>query len=272
MTLRELSQWLRCPKCFADLSPVDGLAIGCVNGHRFDTNKRGYVSLLDPKDRVTGDDRGMLERREQLLASGAYSPIADAVAELASSASRVIDVGCGTGYYLAKALAARADARGLGTDVSPEALRFTVRRDDRIDGLVANTWQPLPIRDDVADAVLDVFAPRNLPEFRRVLSPHGRLIIVVPSEDHLRELQDASRVLEVPSGKSDAVVADAAACGLVAASRREVRFELPATEDSVAMIVGMGPSAFHASLSGHEHAPLPEHVTVAVDVLELRKD
>ena len=71
------------------------------------------------------------------------------------------------------------------------------------DGLVADTWRPLPLRDGCADAVITVFAPRNLPEFHRILRPDGRLIVVVPSGTHLRELRADGRALDVPADKAE---------------------------------------------------------------------
>lgn len=52
-----------------------------------------------------------------------------------------------------------------------------------------DVFRPFPLADAGADVVLDVFAPRNPAEFRRVLRPTGRLIVVRPTRRHLAELR-----------------------------------------------------------------------------------
>ncbi|MDR6613637.1 methyltransferase domain-containing protein [Leifsonia sp. 1010] len=264
-----LAAWLRCPVCHADLEPVERLTLGCVNGHRHDVNKRGYVVLLGGGTKHLGDTAEMLDARDLVLESGAYSPIADAVAASATG-TRVLDAGAGTGHYLRAALSALPDARGLAMDLSPQAVARAARSSERMDGLVADTWRPLPVRSEAADTVLDVFAPRNLPEFHRVLRPEGTLVVVVPRADHLGSLRAAGTMLDIPSDKADGVIA--ATEPLYALLAREpVAYDLaltPALRDALA---GMGPSARHAATGA---AAIPSDVDatrVSVDVLRFAR-
>src|SRR3954451_19714723 len=192
--LPRLAGWLRCPACAADLEAFAPLTLACATGHRHDVNKRGYASLLGGGTKLLGDTAEMLDARDLVLESGAYSPIADAVATAAAfglaagglaagglaagvtDGGRVLDAGAGTGDYLRGSLAASPSALGLALDLSPQAVARAVRSSVRIDGIVADTWRPLPVRTEVADVVLDVFAPRNLAEFHRVLRPEGTLV------------------------------------------------------------------------------------------------
>jgi 23S rRNA (guanine745-N1)-methyltransferase len=269
VTLQTLSQWLRCPSCLADLEPRGPLVLGCDNGHRFDANKRGYVTLREPGDTVTGDTPDMLDRRARLLDGGAYSPIAAGLSALSRPGARVIDAGCGTGYYLRAVLGDDESARALALDTAPAAVVRATRDDARIDGIVANTWRLLPIRDRAADVVINVFAPRNLPEFRRVLADDGTLLVVVPVADHLIELRERADMLDVPEGKT-AELLEAAAGLFSHAGTREVRYELVLTPETAALIAGMGPSAFHGS-RGAALGPAPTTATVAVDIVALRR-
>lgn len=50
-------------------------------------------------------------------------------------------------------------------------------------------FRPFPLTVQ-ASLVLDVFAPLSASEFRRVLGPAGRLMLVCPIERHLAELRD----------------------------------------------------------------------------------
>jgi 23S rRNA (guanine745-N1)-methyltransferase len=262
--LARLASWLRCPVCGADLEPVDRLVLGCEHGHRHDVNKRGYVSLLPGGSKLVGDSTEMLDARDAVLESGAYAPIASAVAAAVQAAegSRILDAGAGTGYYLRAALAGATDAVGLALDLSPAAVARAVRSSANVDGLVADTWRPVPVRSQTVDAVLDVFAPRNLPEFHRVLRPDGRLVIVVPRAEHLGSLRQGGTMLDIPTDKAEDVIA--AADALYAPLTREHVTYALALEDALRLaLAGMGPSARHA-----DAAPAPaDQTTVSVDVL-----
>ncbi len=265
LNLPRLASWLRCPACAADLEAVDRLTLGCASGHRHDANKRGYVTLLGSGTRHVGDTAAMLDAREAVLGSGLFAAVAEAVA-VAATGPRILDAGAGTGHYLRTALDAHPDALGLAMDLSPAAVARAVRASERIDGLVADTWRPLPIRSGAGDSVVDVFAPRNLPEFRRVLRPGGTLVIVVPRPDHLASLRASGTMLDIPGDKAEDVITASAALYTL-----ETREHITATHPvDVALrdaLVGMGPSARHASAAA---APDADATTVSVDVLRLR--
>jgi 23S rRNA (guanine745-N1)-methyltransferase len=281
MSVQTLAAWLRCPNCVKGLEPIEAAAaavLGCASGHRFDVNRRGYVTLLPPRSRVVGDSAAMLDEREALLASGAYAPIRDAlIAAVRPSRPRtVLDSGTGTGWYLHGLLDAISatpgqQARGLASDLSPAAVARAVRGRPDVDGLVADVHAPLPVRDAVADAVTVVFAPRNPPEFARVLRSGGVLAIVVPRADHLAELRAIGGMLDVPDGKAGSVEAFLAEWFLPTAAQH-VRYELPLNPERARQLQGMGPSAHHVARSPESAAQLaasglPASVTVSVDVL-----
>ena len=222
------STWLRCPNCFHDLEPVTDRVLGCELGHRFDLSKHHSATLLPPRaPRTIGDDRQMLEARARLLDSGAYSPIADAIIESmrsarsrppfdtasdvstatasAAGAPRIVDLGCGTGYY-ARALASAApDSAVLLADRSPDAVRAAMRSVPGSTGVVLDLWRPLPIRDASADVALNVFAPRNPAEFARIVRPGGLLLVVVPTAAHFIELRRLGAALDLGAGAIIAV-------------------------------------------------------------------
>ncbi|NEN06118.1 methyltransferase domain-containing protein [Diaminobutyricibacter tongyongensis] len=272
MSAETLAEWLTCPVCREPLAAVSGSILGCTTGHRYDVNKRGYVSLLGPRSRVVGDTASMLDARAQVLDRGTYAPIVDALSRIlntAPGASRIVDTGTGTGYYLRSLLATRPGVRGLAMDLSPAAVSRAVRGSGAVDGLVADTWRPLPIRDGIADLVLNVFAPRNLPEFHRILAPGGLLAVVVPRPEHLQELREGGRMLDVPADKAATLIESADSLFGLAAETAVV-FDIAYDTAVADSLVTMGPSAHHVTGPAPSQPAAKSTVTAAVDVLAFR--
>ncbi len=271
--LRDIERYLTCPHCAQSLAlDADGRALRCPDGHLFDVAKQGYVSLL-PGDAHTGtgDTTDMVAARADFLAAGHYLPIADALAAAASVAPRtgglVADLGAGTGSYLAHVLDAVGDAPGVALDISKFALRRAARAHPRIGAVVCDAWRPLPLADGCADLVLNVFAPRNGPEIRRVLRPGGSLLLVSPTPRHLRELVAALGLLSVDEEK-ERRIDEKLSPWLSLASRTEVEFPLRLSHRDAAAVVGMGPNAWHTAPGRIEAglAALPEPVVVTGSV------
>lgn len=272
MSLQTLSEWLRCPICLSSLSPREPLAVVCENAHSFDVNKRGYLTLLKSRGLI-GDSAAMLDARTVFLEAGWYQPLRDAVSALAGESvpHAIIDIGCGTGYYLEGVLDIAPHARALALDISPAAVGRAVRRSTRVDGLVADVWSPLPIKDASADLILNVFAPRNAAEFARVLSPDGTLIVVIPQPTHLGELRADGLALDVQDDKAAHLVAGLAAHFSVH-SRQALTLTLELAPDEVAALVGMGPSAHHHDASqGGSAASQRRTVTAAFEIFAFRR-
>lgn len=283
MTLHHLAGGLRCPFCFSHggasvpLSPTGELSIGCEHGHRFDANKRGYISLLPPRTRVVGDSAHMLAARDAFFATGAYDPIAHAVAAAARGAgattpARIAEIGCGTGYYLAAAAAALDASDVLAADLSPAAVRIAVQQVSGAVGVVLDVWQPLPLADASRDVLLSVFAPRNLAEFARVLDEDGCLVAVVPTGAHLREAREAGLALDVPDGKADDLVM-AADQWFTEVARASVEFAMELDRAALGALIGMGPSSHHAARDSDDgnRTDALSRVTASVTVLTLQR-
>lgn len=273
MSLQTLSEWLRCPNCFCPLVAHGPLTLTCAAGHSFDVNKRGFVSLLHGSHKLIGDNAAMLDARDFFLGAGWYEPLRDAltIRIAAEAPSRVLDVGCGTGYYLRDVMARGEGTRALALDLSPMAVARTVRGLHNVDGLVADVWSKLPVRDAAADVILNVFAPRNAGEFHRVLKQDALLVVVIPQGAHLQELRDADLALDVHPGKAIQLI-DTLKPYFTLESRRSFSTVMGLSLREVKALIGMGPSAHHKDagrITGDDQSR--QSVTAALELFSFRR-
>ncbi|MEA5454447.1 methyltransferase domain-containing protein [Sinomonas sp. JGH33] len=254
---------LRCPVCSepweTSANNAGARSLVCVSGHRFDAARQGYVNFLTGRGtRFVPDTAEMVAARERFLGAGHYAPIAEAVAEAAAPAlsapdaitsdggapaPAVLDAGAGTGYYLGHVLGRSPGARAVALDLSRHALARAAKLPGTA-AIVWDLWRDLPLPDRAVDVVLDIFAPRNVPEFARVLRRGGVLCIVTPRPEHLAGLRDLLPMLDVPAGKADAV-ARAAEQHFDLDSRRAIDFPLVLDREAAADLALMGPAGHH---------------------------
>ncbi|HMH39318.1 MAG TPA: hypothetical protein VK584_20490, partial [Streptosporangiaceae bacterium] len=191
------------------------------------------------------------------------------VAPPAAAAGCVADVGAGTGYYLAAVLDRLPGLAGLALDASKFAARRAARAHPRIGAVTCDAWLTLPVADSAAVVVLNVFAPRNGAELRRILNPAGRLIVVTPDRDHLAELTGPLGLLAVDRRK-DERLSGTLSPFFTLASRHERRVLLSLDRHAAGLLVAMGPTAWHAEpavlAARIRQLPDPAPVTVAVTV------
>jgi 23S rRNA (guanine745-N1)-methyltransferase len=188
----------------------------------------------------------------------------------AASGSCVVELGAGTGYYLARVLSALPESIGLALDSSRPAVRRALQASPRIAAVACDVWEELPLRDGAADLVLDVFAPRNGSEIARVLSPEGTLIVVTPTPRHLTQLAELPGMVRVDERKEERLAAELSPW-LESAGRRELEFEMSLGGAEVRALVEMGPSAHHVDSGAVAGLPDPLAVTASVTIETFRR-
>lgn len=186
-----------CPVCGGALAREDR-RYRCAAGHSFDMAREGYVNLLPAnrqRSKEPGDDREMTAARTRFLEGGWYAPLRDALCalarELAPSAPRLLDAGCGEGWYT-QALAEAAAGKGgaaAGIDLSRPAVKKAARRCAAAEFAVGTLYH-LPAADASFDLLVDCFSPLAAGEFARILRAGGRFLYVVPGPRHLWELKE----------------------------------------------------------------------------------
>jgi len=188
----------RCPVCAEPLER-DDRTFGCVNAHRFDIAREGYVNLLLAQHRHSKDpgySKEMIAGRRDFFDAGHYQKLADGVAETIASylpadgPGVVVDAGCGEGYYLRRLRHLLADRSReeqtllCGMDISKHGVRVAAKRDPKGLYAVAGTYR-MPVLTDQVDILLTHFSPVSAADFRRVVKPGGIVLVGGPAEGHL---------------------------------------------------------------------------------------
>ncbi|WP_305094394.1 methyltransferase domain-containing protein [Prescottella sp. R16] len=278
--LADVCALLACPQCGDGLdldSGADGTArtLVCGRGHSFDVARQGYVTLLTgAATKFTGDSPDMIAARVAFLDSGHFAPLMDAVADAVTGTTdrddrpRILEIGAGTGHYLARVLDASPSAHGIGLDVSKPAARRLARAHPRGAAVVADVWRQLPVRDRALTHVLSVFAPRNAAEIDRVLAERGTLVVLTPTERHLAELVDLLGMVRVDDRKVERL-GDTVSGRFDRIGRTPVEVRMSLSHRDIENLVGMGPSARHLTPERRAEtiATLPEPFTVTASVV-----
>lgn len=241
---------LACPHCGGPLRPA-GASVICSEGHTMNIARQGYVSLLGRDSGThTADSADMVAARQRLLDGGAFDPLLDAVAEaareldgyLAGIQGPVLDLGAGTGRYLATVLDALPGRSGIALDNSKFAARRAARAHPRIGAVVADIWDRIPVRDGSVALLLNVFAPRNGEEMSRVLADGGGWMVVTPQPDHLHELVEPFGMISVDPDKEERL--ERSLGGLPEERHSETTvWPMSLNREEVADLVNMGPNA-----------------------------
>ena len=236
-----------CPYCRLELhTSPDAVSLLCATGHVFDLAREGYVNLLPPNRKRSsdpGDNAEMVAARRRVHEADTYRLVADAVvAELSGQKveGRVLDLGCGEGYYTQALVADLGDTSVCGVDISRNAARLAAKKCAEAQIAVASAFN-LPLPDHSMDAVVRIFAPSDDSELVRVLKPRAYYLEVSPGPRHLwqlrRELYDTPRehepVREVIPGMS-------------LHRRGELQYELRPEPAQLADIINMTPFAYRA--------------------------
>lgn len=190
---------LKCPICNAQTA-LDGEKTLYCKGekkHTYDISASGYINLASPKQCGGGDTKSAVKARSEFLDGGYYKPIAYKIVELlikySGSNATVIDAGCGEGYYTTQ-IAKNAELT-IGFDISKFAVEAAAKRAKRegVDNAafcVASIYT-MPIFDESADALVNIFAPCVEMEYFRVLKSGGILLVAQAGKEHLMGLKQA---------------------------------------------------------------------------------
>lgn len=193
-----------CPVCETTLVKYDK-HYACENAHSFDIARQGYVNLLLSHQKKTlqpGDNKEMVKSRLRFLHQDHYLPLAKMLNSLVEKNLdfsiqgniQIADLGCGVGYYVSLLKASLSQSKGYdigywGIDISKEAILCASTQTKGISWLVCSA-KKLPFKGHWLDIVLCIFSPFYIEELTRVIKPQGRVYIITPGNDHLKELKN----------------------------------------------------------------------------------
>lgn len=194
-----MSIW-SCPVCGRDLQRRER-SLFCEKGHTFDYARSGYVNLLPVNRKRTkdpGDNALMVQARRSFLSKGYYKPMSDTLCRIVCGympdQGTLLDAGCGEGYYTKNVCNAISEAGKnacvYGIDIAKCAVDAAAKSCKAANFSVASIFH-LPVQSAGCDVLMSLFAPYCGEEFRRVLKPHGKMILVIPDENHLMGLKKA---------------------------------------------------------------------------------
>ena len=139
-----------------------------------------------------GDGKDAVRSRPAFLGKGFYRPFADEICRLLSkyvqNGGFLVDAGCGEGYYTCLA-SDNCGLRAIGFDLSKYAIESAAKSAltrglDNVAYAVAGIFS-MPLHDECADAVMNLFAPCAEVECLRVLNKDGVLLVAGAGKDHL---------------------------------------------------------------------------------------
>lgn len=265
-----MTSFFTCPVCS---KPLEGdKTFKCEQGHSYDKNKHGYLNLLmsnAASSKRHGDDRLMVIARSEFLEQGHYAPVRDALTDAllrhAHKGMRVLDAGCGEGWYTAHFANSLSEYAPVvaGVDISKDALRQAAKRG--LKELAVASTAKLPVASDSCSAVLNIFSPPELAQFHRVLAPDGVLIRALPMENHLLGLKQA--VYDTPL-LNPAPVTNIEGFRLLEATPVQYTITLNSAED-IWNLFTMTPYYYKTGKSDQEKLKALQHLTTEVEILVL---
>ena len=261
-----------CPVCSGELIKTEN-TYRCAEGHSFDIARQGYVNLLRSQQsskKHHGDDKLMVLARQKFLNKGYYKPLSDAIDEIAvkysSNEPRILDAGCGEGWYTANLISALKEAgkqpEVIGIDISKDALKAAAQRCKEASFAVASAYD-LPVADSSQDMVISIFSPLADGEFRRTVKSGGYFVRAVPGEEHLLGLKE--KIYDTPY-INDPIDTELYGFELVEEVKVDYELHLNMTEDILALFM-MTPYYYKTSKADQQKLDSLESLETTVQVL-----
>jgi len=267
--------------------PIDGECLVsqenqliCEKGHTFDVARLGYVNLLPVQHKRAkhpGDSKEMVSARSRFLNSGIYGPVANKLSETVfeqmaeNKQACLMDAGCGEGYYLdaivdcLKAKEVCCELSFIGLDISKAAIAVAAKRNKEITWIVGTNRQP-PVDHTSVDIVICVFGFQSFEGFYKILKSGGKVILVEPGPDHLKELREIIYTEVKKSDPQDLAYAEETGFSITGSQQLQFTTELTDNQAINDLLV-MTPHFYRATKEGRAAASMLQQLDLTVDVV-----
>ncbi|KXT91276.1 putative RNA methyltransferase [Streptococcus mitis] len=258
-----------CPICQENLTLVE-TSLKCCNRHSFDLAKFGYVNLAPQIKQSANYDKENFQNRQQILESGFYQAILDAVSDLLASSkttTTILDIGCGEGFYSRKLQESHSEKTFYAFDISKDSVQIAAKSEPNwaVNWFVSDLAR-LPIKDASMDILLDIFSPANYGEFRRVLSKDGILIKVIPTENHLKEIRQKVQNQLTNKDYSNQDIKNHFQEHFTILSSQTASLTKTITAEQLQALLSMTPLLFHVDQTKIDWSQLTE-ITIEAEIL-----
>lgn len=176
-----------CPICAKKMQVREQGSLVCTENHAFDVAKQGYVNMMTHAA-SSKYSKELFESRKAIIDSGLYDLLEGKIAEKIAGAKTVLDTGCGEGSHLARIMTQLEGAIGVGIDIAKEGILAAARHYHEQIWCVGDLAKS-PYAEASFDAILNILSPANYEEFKRLLTPGGCVIKIVPQSGYLQELR-----------------------------------------------------------------------------------
>ena len=258
-----------CPICQENLTLVES-SLKCNNRHSFDLAKFGYVNLAPQIKQSANYDKENFQNRQQILEAGFYQAILETISDLLASsktATTILDIGCGEGFYSRKLQERHPDKTFYAFDISKDSVQIAAKSEPNwaVNWFVGDLAR-LPIKDTSMDILLDIFSPANYGEFRRVLSKDGILIKVIPTENHLKEIRQRVQDQLTNKDYSNQDIKNHFQEHFTILSSQTASLTKTITAEQLQALLSMTPLLFHIDQSKIDWSQLTE-ITIEAEIL-----
>ncbi|WP_339230314.1 putative RNA methyltransferase [Oceanobacillus sp. FSL K6-2867] len=196
--VHQYSTAFQCPICNGPMEVVGWVSFVCSENHTFDFAKQGYINMLTHP--VTSQySKELFEARQRIITnSSLFTALHDTIAQVINQQTQtptvplmIADLGCGEGSHLQAILdnSIHSEIAGVGIDLSKEGIAMAAKSYDTSTWLVADLAKS-PLAYRTFSVILNILSPANYREFKRIITPDGLVIKVVPGPNYLRELRE----------------------------------------------------------------------------------
>lgn len=192
MTMFEYNQnSITCPICKKS-GIIENNSFKCESNHCFDISKYGYINFCT-NNKHRGYSKQLYISRKNIFEYGFYNPVVDKISSKIKEYSKdtklnIIDAGCGEGYY-SRMIKQKHNANIFAFDIEKDAITMAAKSSKEITWFVGDI-NNIPIKNNMADILLNIFTPANYMEFFRTLKDDGIIIKLIPGEEYLKEIRD----------------------------------------------------------------------------------